>query len=158
MKWSKWLEHWDMTSLKIKTPILDMEWKPKDEDKAAAWDMYIELLTRITTQELHSEHGNEKAALDSIYSLFGTTRQVLKDNGRHCTEFAKIAIVVLNQIIRPFTAKWHKLSLSGAFEDAEQCDIFRKEILALQSQLQVYSQMLADIAQVEDLTSLNDQV
>ena len=133
-----------------------MEWKPKDEDKAAAWDMYIELLTRITTQGLDSEYGNEKAALDSIYSLFGTTRQVLKDNGRHCTEFAKVAIVVLNQIIRPFTAKWHKLSTEGAFADVKQCVVFRRELVALQVKLQVYSQMLADIAQVEDLTSLQD--
>ena len=36
MKWSKWLENWDMTSLKISAPFLEMEWKPQDEDKAAA--------------------------------------------------------------------------------------------------------------------------
>ena len=35
-------------------------------------------------------------------------------------EFAKLTIPVLNQIIRPFTAKWHRLSLAGAFEDAVQ--------------------------------------
>ena len=28
MKWSKWLENWDMTSLKIKASFLEMEWKP----------------------------------------------------------------------------------------------------------------------------------
>jgi hypothetical protein len=61
MKWQGWLEKWGMTSLKIKTPFLEMEWKPKDEDKAAAWEMYVELLTRITTQPLDSEHGDEKA-------------------------------------------------------------------------------------------------
>ena len=55
MKWGKWLENWDMTSLKIKIPFLDMEWKPQDEDKSAAWDLYIELLTRITIQPL-AEH------------------------------------------------------------------------------------------------------
>ncbi len=48
MKWSKWLQQWDMTSLKIKTPFLDMEWKPQDEDKVAALEFYIELLTKIT--------------------------------------------------------------------------------------------------------------
>ena len=58
MKWSKWIEQWDMTSLKIKTPFLDMEWKPQDEDKAAAWELYIELLTRITTQPLDDTHGD----------------------------------------------------------------------------------------------------
>ena len=110
MKWSKWLEQWDMTSLKIKTPFLDMEWKPQDEDKAAAWELYIELLTRITTQNLHIEHGDEMTALTSIHSIFSITRDVMKNNGRHCIEFTKIAIVVLNQVVRPFTAKWHGLS------------------------------------------------
>lgn len=154
MKWSKWLEQWDMTSLKIKTPFLDMEWKPQDEDKAAAWDLYIELLTRITTQPLAQDHGDEKAALDSIYSLFGITRDVIKGNGRHCIEFTKIAIVVLNQIIRPFTARWHKLSMDDAFKDKEQCELFRKELSELQAALRIYTKMLANMAGVEDLTEL----
>ena len=29
MKWSKWLENWDMTSLKINVPFLEMEWDPR---------------------------------------------------------------------------------------------------------------------------------
>ena len=154
MKWSKWLEDWDMTSLKISAPFLEMEWKPQDEDKAAAWELYIELLTRIATQPLDAEHGDEKTALDSVFSLFSITRQVLKNNTRNCTEFTKIAIVVLNQVVRPFTAKWHRLSLQGAFNDAEQCISFRSELVALQVTLRKYTKMLANMAGVEDLTSL----
>jgi hypothetical protein len=154
MKWKKWLENWDMTSLKIKTPFLEMEWNPQEADKNAAWDMYIELLTRITTQPLADQHGDEKTALDSIYSLFPITRQIIKDNGRDCIEFTKIAIIILNQKIRPFTAKWHKLSLEGAFENEEQCKIFRQELRDLQNILSTYSAMLADMADVEDLTKL----
>ena len=45
MKWRKWLEHWDMTELNIKTGFLDMKWNPKDADKNAAWELYVELLT-----------------------------------------------------------------------------------------------------------------
>ena len=101
MKWSKWIEQWDMTSLKIKTPFLDMEWKPQDEDKAAAWELYIELLTRITTQPLDDTHGDEEAALKSIFAIFPLTREVIKKNGRHCIEFTKITIIVLSQITTP---------------------------------------------------------
>ena len=154
MKWSKWLENWDMTSLKISAPFLEMEWKPQDEDKAAAWELYIELLTRIATQPLDAEHGDEKTALDSVFSLFSITRQVLKNNTRNCTEFTKIAIVVLNQVVRPFTAKWHRLSLQGAFNDADLCIAFRSELAALQVTLRKYTKMLANMAGVEDLTSL----
>ena len=156
MKWREWLEKWSMKSLKIKTPFLDMNWEPKDEDKDAAWEMYIELLTRITTQRLLPNDGDEKTALDSIYSLFSITRNIIKYHGRACFEFTKIAIVVLNQIIRPFSAKWHKLSINGAFENEEQCLEFRQELKDLQGELRIYTKMLSDIAGVEDLTELED--
>jgi hypothetical protein len=154
MKLKKWLENWDMTSLKIKTPFLEMDWNPQEKDKEAAWDMYIELLTRITTQPLGDMDGDEKTALDSIYSLFPITRQIIKDNGRDCIEFTKIAIIILNQKIRPFTAKWHLLSLEGAFDNKSQCEVFRNELKELQKILNIYSQMLANMADVEDLTKL----
>ncbi len=156
MKWSEWLDKWSMTSLKIKTGFLDMEWKPNDKDKDAAWELYIELLTRITTQKLPEEYGDEKAALTSVYNLFPLTREIIHRNGRHCYEFTKIAIVVLNQSIRPFTAKWHKLSLAGAFENASQCKAFREDLNEIQKELIIYTKMLADMAGVENLTELED--
>lgn len=54
MKIKDLFEKWNLTGLKIKTPILDLDWKPSDTDKDAAWDLYVELLTRITTQPLLS--------------------------------------------------------------------------------------------------------
>ncbi|MCA8990753.1 MAG: hypothetical protein KDA88_02185 [Planctomycetaceae bacterium] len=109
----------------------------------------------ITTQCLQPDHGDEKAALDSIYALFGLTRETLRQQGRHCNEFAKIAIVVLNQVVRPFTAKWHKESLAGAFGIPARCQEFRDELSALQQNLRKYTKMLADMADVEDLTGLS---
>ena len=156
MKWSMWLENWDMTALKIKTPFLEMDWNPQDEDKSATWELYIELLTRITTQQLDNDHGDEKTALISVSSIFSITRDVMKRNGRNCIEFTKIAVVVLNQIVRPFTAKWHGLSLNGAFEQSDKCVEFRNELAELQTTLGIYTKMLADMAGVEDLTDLED--
>ena len=145
-----------MTSLKITPLFLQMEWTPKAADKNAAWALYIELLTRITTQPLPIEHGDEKTALDSVYSLFATTREVIREYGPECINFTKIAIVVLNQVIRPFTAKWHRKSIAGDFEDETERTVFRDELAALQAELRKYSRMLADIAEVEDLTDLED--
>lgn len=156
MKWKKWLENWDMTSLKIKAPYLEMEWKPSEPDKNAAWQLYIEMLTRVATQDLAASHGDEKSALESVYSLFPITRAIIKDTGRDCIEFTKIAVVVLNQKIRPFTAKWHKESLSGAFEDPVRCKQFRVELTMLQKTLHTYTAMLADMAGIEDLTSFGE--
>ena len=154
MKWSKWLENWDMTSLRINTPFLEMDWKPQNADKDAAWELYIEMLTRIVTQPLAPEHGDEKTALDSVYSLFGLTREIIKNHGRDCIEFTKIAIVVLNQVIRPFTAEWHKPTLAGAFNDESECKRFRTELEELQGVLRKYAKMLSNMAGVEDLTAL----
>ena len=145
-------EKWNLTGLKIKTPIMDLEWKPSNEDKNAAWDLYIELLTRITTQPLSMENGVETAALDSVYALFDMTRQTLKNHGRPCIKFTRIAIIILNQVVRPFTAKWHRKSMNGAFDLPEECTNFRIELQNLQTCLQNYTGLLADLADVEDLT------
>lgn len=156
MKWGEWLEKWSMTSLKIKAPFLEMNWSPKDADKDAAWELYTELLTRITTQELPIEHGVEQTALESVFKIFPLTRTTIKNHGRSCIEFTKIAIVILNQIIRPFTAKWHRLSVENAFTDKNKCAEFRKELSNVQSILRIYTKMLSDMAGVEDLTELED--
>ncbi len=154
MKWSKWFEKWDMTSLSITTPFLEMEWNPAEPDRDAAWELYVELLTRVTTQVLEDTDGDEQTALESIYSLFSITRSVIKSQGRDCIEFTKLAVVVLNQIIRPFTAKWHKISIEVGFSNKKTCKEFRSELKQLQDFLRTYTKMLADMAGVEDLTNL----
>ena len=154
MKLKKWLENWDMTSLKINLKFLEMEWQPKEPDRDAAWELYIEMLTRVVTQHLQPDHGDEKTALDSIHALFPLTREIIKRHGRDCSELTKIAILVLNQVVRPFTAKWHRESLSGAFKKKAKCSQFRRELSDLQKQLRQYTRMLADMAGVEDLTQL----
>ena len=156
MQLSNWLEKWEMTSLKITPPFLQMEWTAREADRNAAWALYIELLTRITTQPLPVEHGDEKTALDSVYSLFAITTEIIREQGPECINFTKIAIVVLNQVIRPFTVKWHRKSLAGDFEHKSERLAFREELAALQVELRKYSRMLADIAAVEDLTDLEE--
>ena len=123
-------------------------------DKDAAWELYIEMLTRIVTQPLPSEAGDEKTALASVYALFEITREILRQRGRGTIQFSKVAIPVLNQVVRPFTAKWHKESLAGAFEHEEKRKEFRGELEILQRDLRNYNSILAEIAGVEDLTNL----
>ena len=148
------MQKWGLSSLKINLGFLEGEFQPGDPDRAAAWELYIELLTRITTQYLPPEDGDEETALDSVHALFSLTREILRCHRSGCGEFAKLAIPVLNQIIRPFTAKWHRLSLAGALQDAVRCAEFRAELAALQPRLRDYTRALAAVADVEDLTSL----
>jgi hypothetical protein len=154
MKRRDFLEKWGLSSLKLKIGFLEGEFIPRDPDRAAAWELYIELLTRVTTQSLQFDNGDEKTALESIHAIFPLTREILKRHGSGSNEFAKLAIPVLNQIIRPFTAKWHRLSLSGEFNNPMSCQEFRTELSALQPLLRDYTRALAAMADVEDLTDL----
>lgn len=143
-----------LTNIKINAKFASLEFKMNTVDKDAAWEMYVELITRILTQNLEYEDGDEKTALDSVYSLFPTTRDILKKNGRECIQFSKIAVVVLNQVVRPFTAKWHRKELQGAFSDQSECNVFRDDLQKLQINLRKYSALLARLAEVEDITAL----
>ncbi len=156
MKWRELLNKSNLKNIKLNFHFAEVEFQPKEIDREAAWQLYVELITRISTQTLLPEEGDEKTALTSIYELFGITRDVLKNQGRECVEFTKLAVIVLNQVIRPFTAKWHRLSLQNAFETEEKCNDFRRELAELQIQLRNYTKLLADIAEVEDLTDISE--
>lgn len=157
MKLKDFFNKFELTSIRLSSTGAQIEIKFDEVDKDAAWELYIEMLTRITTQSLPNDHGDEKAALTSLYNLFPTTREILRRKGRKAIQFTKIAIPVLNQIVRPFTAKWHRESLTDAFDDNNRCYIFRQELEDLQKQLRNYNNMLAHIAEVEDLTNLEEK-
>ena len=127
-----------------------------DADANAAWELYVEMLTRIVTQPLPAEHGDEQTALDSVYALFSITREILRRHGKDTVEFSKVAVPVLNQVVRPFTARWHRESLAGGFDDPAKRVEFREELTVLQRDLRNYNRLLADIAAVEDLTDLEN--
>lgn len=126
----------------------------KEDDRDAAWELYIEMLTRIVTQPLSPDTGDDATALESVYSLFPITRDILRRRGRTTINFTKVAVPLLNQIVRPFTAKWHRKLLAGELSDEKVSNTFRQELAALQANLRNYSRMLAEIAGVEDLTDL----
>ena len=154
MKYRDFLEKWGLCELNLKAGFLEATFSPKDPDRAAAWDLYVELLTRITIQRLDPEQGNEKSALESIYALFPLTREILHRHGSGCAEFAKIAIPILNQKIRPFTTKWHGHLQGGYLNNESGREEFRQELALLQTLLRGYTRALSSMANVEDLTEL----
>lgn len=143
-----------LEKVRLNLKAVQLEVSFQEADKDAAWDLYVEMLTRIVTQPLPPEAGDEQAALDSVYSLAPATREILRHHGRASIQFSKVAVPVLNQIVRPFTAKWHRESLAGAFGQETKRAQFRVELESLQVELRNYNRMLAEIASVEDLTDL----
>lgn len=154
MTLGEFLNRFELGKIQLNLGVLNSEISFDQRDKDAAWELYVEMLTRVVTQPLPSGMGDEIIALNSVYEIFGITREVLRQYGRKTIQFSKIAIPVLNQVVRPFTVKWHKESLTGAFSDESKRKEFREELENLQRELRNYNSMLAEIASVEDLTTL----
>ena len=142
--------------VKFSAKFAEAEFQFVDADEDAAWELYVELLTRAATQPLPDKEGVELSALNSVHSWFETTRQILRRHGRQSQSFSKVAIPVLNQVVRPFTTKWHRLAEQGKLCDPKFRAEFRRELNDIQTELRKYNSMLAEIASVEDLTDLED--
>ncbi len=127
----------------------DWEWKPGAQDKSAAWELYTEIRTRITTQPLAYRHGDEETALTSVYNVFDLTRTAIKKH-EGCRHFATLAVHVLNVHIRPFTAGWHKVKVDGHLGSSDTRHQFRRELTKLQSKLRLFMRLLGCLAEGDD--------
>jgi hypothetical protein len=94
-------------------------WEPDESEQKAAWEMYVELVTRVAVVELRPTEGLLREALSSLYSLFDTTRSILRTHGPGVAQakgngnysFGLLAVVILNDVLRPVLAKWHPFLL-----------------------------------------------
>ena len=145
------LHRFGLESLKINLGILQLEVKTNDATRFAAWEMYIELLTRVATQILEDDEGDEQAALKSLYEVFPVTREILRKYGPDCVRLAYIAIPFLNQVLRPFTAKWHKKQLADGIRETGSKTEFREDLKRLQKLVAGYTSLMGDVAGVEEV-------
>jgi hypothetical protein len=90
-------------------------WEPAQAEADAAWELYIELISRVSVVPLPPNDGRLDEALTSLHSLFGTTRGLLRKYGRELAPrhrqddvtFGRVAVAVLNTALRPLLTKWH---------------------------------------------------
>ena len=126
------------TKFKVNLGFLSIEgnWKIDEIQKNAAWEMYVELAIRIATAKLEKGEGLLREALNSLYSLFTTTRGILKKYGPSIaipsnpedTTFGHLAIGILNNVLRPTLAKWHPLLLDWEQRKPTEVSITEHEI------------------------------
>jgi hypothetical protein len=140
--WSQWLESHKLDQLvELPEDVVGQKWKPIAADRKAAWELYTEMRTRISTQPLHYRAGDEKAALDSLYKLFQATRDLTRKHGIECRHFATISVHVLNATIRPFTARWHRRLIDGKLDTEDGRHLLRQELTKLQKQLREFQRV-----------------
>ncbi|MFG3048992.1 hypothetical protein ACGFZR_29215 [Streptomyces sp. NPDC048241] len=105
--------------VRLKLPLLEIagNWEPNDAERRAAWELYVELITRVSVVPLRADEGLLREALTSLYSLFGTTREILRRHGPEIAEpkrngqynFGFLAVAMLNYGMRPLLATWHPI-------------------------------------------------
>src|SRR5216683_4431086 len=121
--------------------------KPSDErltltpDQTAAHQFLTELRTRISTQPLPYQLGVEARALESMWEVFGQARDAIKKNAG-CEKFAARATEVLNLVVRPLTAKWHRALKEGRLNARDGADEFRGELEGVQGKLRTFAEEL----------------
>lgn len=162
-------------SVSLKLPYIggvEGTWQPDEREREAAWEMYVELVTRIAVVELRPGEGLIREALTSLYSLFDTTREVLRKYGPAVAKpkregdlsFGSLAVTILNGVLRPMLARWHPLLLDyeasrpvdrsaleheRAWEHEREA---REELKRVREALQDYANLLAEVAGITPLT------
>ncbi len=172
-----------LTSIKVslKLPYLggiEGTWEPDETEQRASWEMYVELITRISVVELRPGEGLLREALSSIYTLFDRTRKILREYGPSVARpkgngdlsFGYLAVAILNTVLRPVLAKWHPLLLNyestrpnsvsqveyeQQWEGNEQ---LRHKLNEVRDVLLEYANLLAEVAKVPSLIIQTDEV
>jgi hypothetical protein len=162
--------------LALKAPFIEVSgtWEPTDLERRAAWELYVQLVTRIAVAPLPRGEGLDREALASLHQLFGIHREVLS---RYGPDLAKpkprgqyslgiLAVTALNYIIRPFLARWHPELTDyeaqrppdrGAADHERQWaqhEQFRQELDRVRGNLQTYAEWLSHACGVPDLISV----
>jgi hypothetical protein len=102
-------------------------WEPSPVERTAAWELYVELITRVSVAPL--QYGVLREALTSFYSLFGASREILRKYGPEVAEpkpngqynFGFLTVALLNFALRPVLSYWHP-ELSG-WESARPANV-----------------------------------
>lgn len=148
-------------------------WRPDEKEQHAAWELYIELVTRVSVVELGPDEGLLRESLSSLHALFGITRDILHKYGPAIARpkntsdlsFGHLAINILNFVLRPIVAKWHPLLLEyehsrnpaiSTFEHErnwEHAAELRQLLNDARLVLTEYTQILAQVANVPHLIS-----
>jgi uncharacterized membrane protein YeaQ/YmgE (transglycosylase-associated protein family) len=120
------------------------------DSQQVAWKLFVESVTRISSQTLEGDEGLLREALTSIYGLFATTRDVLKEarpSTRTGTDptVEHLAVAMLNNELRPFLSRWHPAlkrwedanpgQPESSWPEAQRC---RDDLTAMQRRLREY--------------------
>ena len=112
-------------------------------DKLAARQFLSDLGTLVTSSPY--QQGGEATALESLWKVFDHARDAIKENPG-CDVFAARTTRVLNRVLRPLTAKWHRALMEGRLNGRDGADEFRGELQGVQQKLHKFATALHRLA------------
>jgi hypothetical protein len=132
---------------------VEQTWEPNDAERRAAWELYVELATRVATAPIQRNAGLHRHALDSLHALFAITRDILRRYGPEVAQpndegfasFGTLAVTVLNEALRPLLRTWQPLLQDH--EDQRPADITR---VAWERQWERYDELTQALEQVRE--------
>jgi hypothetical protein len=160
-----------LSEVKVTIPqFSELTFVVNNDARQVAWKLFVETVTRTTTQPLSDETGLIREALASLYSLFFITREILEGSrpslpapGSQTVEH--LAVTMLNWELRPLLSKWHPRlrqyeqshpdDPESAWPDAPDC---RQELRQVQERLRAYALGFARLAGVRDAEAMMSQV
>lgn len=140
-----------LTDITVTVPqFSELHFAVTRDSQQVSWKLFVESVTRISTQSLSANEGLLREALTSLYGLFAITREALKQTqpstktGRDPT-VEHLAIAMLNNELRPFLSYWHPVLgqwekehpelPESAWPQSAEC---RSQLTAVQQRLQAY--------------------
>ncbi len=151
-------------------------WLPDEAERGAAWEMYVELVTRASVARIPEGEGLLREVLSSLYTLFESTREILRRYGPavarpregSAVSFGHLAVAILNGALRPLLTEWHPRLL--AHEDARPGDAspvdwerswvdredLTRQIEEVRSVLEVYAGILGEVCDAKSLLAVVD--
>ncbi len=95
---------------------------------------------------MHYTEGDEPTALKSVADLFAMSRDLICKGGPDARHFGTLVSFLLNRVVRPFTARWHKELVGGSLGNEDVRHQFREELLKLQDKLRVFGSVIGKLA------------
>lgn len=151
------IEDWRLEEVEIQ----GLKFTSEGAQRRVAWRLFVEMATRIATQPMRDEDGDDGVALKSLRDLFQLTRTAISDmrptpnaSGDTVETFA---LDMLNNDLRPFLSKWHPIWEAFGKEAKPDSQAwpehkrFRAELRELQNKIEGRARGLAQIAGVKNV-------
>ena len=141
-------------------------WEPDESEIRAAWELYVEMVTRTPLGMFSIKESPTRESLNSIYSLFETTRAILRSYGPSVARprggrelsFGYLAVSMLNLVLRPLLTEWHPrlqawegMNPDGHEKDWPDRSKFFEALNNIRQQLDQYAGLFAEVAGVPEL-------